>query len=127
MDVRSIEDVRPSPMHQGTVPVWWLWEPRALKEATAGGYLELIAEFAVEAGGQLHPHSHHTHEFYYVVSGRGVMILEGEEREVVPGDLIHIPPDALHSMRPISANASIRCLVFAIGLPGTPELDYSVN
>jgi quercetin dioxygenase-like cupin family protein len=92
-----------------------------------GGYLELVAEFEVEAGGELHPHSHHTHEFYYMLSGRAVMTIEGESREVVPGDLIYIPPDALHTIRPVSENASIRALVFALGLADTPKIDYSVD
>jgi quercetin dioxygenase-like cupin family protein len=127
VNVRSVEEVAPLPMHQGTVPVWWLVEPRALKEATAGGYLELVAEFGVEAGGELHPHSHHTHEFYYLISGRAVMTIGDESREVVPGDLIHIPPDAVHTIRPISGNAGIRALVFAVGLPDTPEMDYEAN
>jgi quercetin dioxygenase-like cupin family protein len=127
MDVRSIEGVAPAPMHQGTVPVWWLLEPRELKEATSGGYLELLAEFTVEAGGELHPHSHHTHEFYYLLSGRALMTIEGESRELVPGDLVHIPPDATHTIKPVSSNAGIRALVIAVGLPDTPELDYSVN
>ena len=127
MNVRSVEEVAPLPMHQGTVPVWWLVEPRALKEATAGGYLELVGEFGVEAGGELHPHSHHTHEFYYLISGRAVMTIGDESREVVPGDLIHIPPDAVHTIRPISGNAGIRALVFAVGLPDTPEMDYEAN
>jgi quercetin dioxygenase-like cupin family protein len=127
MDVRSVETTPPVQMHHGTVPVWYLWEPRELKEATEGGYLELAGEFVVEAGGHVHPHSHHTHEFYYVVGGRGVMTIEDEERVLVPGDLVHIPPDKVHSLRPVSDNAAVRCLVFAVGLPGTPEIDYSVN
>jgi len=47
MDVRSIDQVQALPMHSGTVPVWWLVEPRAMKQETASGYLELIAEFEV--------------------------------------------------------------------------------
>ncbi len=30
MDVRSIEDVAPIIEHNGTVPVWWLVEPREM-------------------------------------------------------------------------------------------------
>jgi quercetin dioxygenase-like cupin family protein len=127
MDVRSIEESLPLPMHHGTTPVWWLWEPRELKEASLGGYLELIGEFVVEAGGHVAPHSHHTHEFYYLLGGRAIMTIEDEERELVPGDAVHIPPDKVHSIRPASPNASIRSFVFAIGLPGTPEYDYAVN
>ena len=125
MDVRSIEHVAASPEHQGTVPVWWLFKPRELKPATAGGYLELVSEFEVKGGGTVHPHHHHTHEFYYVVSGRGLMTIEGEAREITQGDLVHIPPDAVHSLASASPHASIRCFCFAVGLPDTPEVDYS--
>ena len=127
MDVRSIEGVPMVPMHQGTTPVWYLWEPRELREATLGGYIELAGEFVVEAGGRVQPHSHHTHEFYYVLGGRAIMTIEDDEREVVPGDMIHIPPDNVHSIRPLSPNASIRCFVIAFGLADTPEIDYAVN
>ena len=71
MDVRSIEDVPASPEHQGTVPVWWLFKPREMREETLGGHLELVSEFEVMGGGEVHPHNHPTFEFYYVLSGRG--------------------------------------------------------
>lgn len=125
MDVRSIEDVAPVVEHSGTVPVWWLVSPRELRDATEGGFLELVSEFEVAGGGLVDPHSHPTHEFYYVTSGRGIMEIEGEAREIAQGDLVHIPPDALHSLRPVSDNASIHCFCFAIGLPGAPPVDYS--
>ncbi|HKP17842.1 MAG TPA: cupin domain-containing protein [Gaiellaceae bacterium] len=127
MDVRSIDQVPPLPMHHGTVPVWWLVEPRAMKQETAGGYLELVAEFEVAGGGHVDPHSHHTHEYYYVLNGRGIMTVDGEDRDVVPGDFIYIPPDKVHSLRPVSETAPIRALVFAVALADTPEIDYSVN
>src|SRR5437899_2306376 len=86
-----------------------------MKATTLGGYLELVSEFEVKGGGAVHPHQHTTHEFYYVVSGRGLMTIAGEERQIVQGDLVHIPPDAVHSLRPVSPHASIRCFCFAIG------------
>ena len=52
MEVRSIDQVRALPMHHGTVPVWWLVEPRAMKQETAGGYLELIVEFEARAAAR---------------------------------------------------------------------------
>jgi quercetin dioxygenase-like cupin family protein len=125
VDVRSIEGVPASPEHRGTVPVWWLFRPRELKAATLGGYLELVSEFEVKGGGCVNPHQHRTHEFYYVVSGRGVMTIDGESRDIIQGDLVHIPPDAVHSLRPVSATASIRCFCFAVGLHDTPEVNYS--
>ena len=69
MDVRSIEDVEPVVEHNGTVPVWWLFKSREMKEITDGGFLELVNEFEVAGGGYVDPHSHPTHEFYYVTLG----------------------------------------------------------
>ena len=124
MDVRSIEQVPPSPEHQGTVPVWWLFQPRELRAETLGGHLELVSEFEVVGGGEVHPHQHPTFEFYNVLSGRGLMTIEGETREITQGDLVKIPPDAVHSLKPVSPNASIRCLAFAVALKDAPVIDY---
>lgn len=70
MDVRSIVEVAPEVEHNGTVPVWWLVRPQEMKKITDGGYLELVNEFEVAGGGAVYPHTHPTHEFYYVTSGR---------------------------------------------------------
>ena len=85
MDVRSIEGKAPVVEHNGTVPVWWMIESREFKDATEGGYLELVNEFEVPGGGLVDPHSHPTHEFYYVMTGRGIMSIDGEERARRPG------------------------------------------
>src|SRR3989442_5540750 len=112
MDVRSIEGVAPEVEHNGTVPVWWLVKPREMKEITDGGYLELANEFEVAGGGAVFPHTHPTHEFYYVTSGRGIMTIDGEDAEGVQGDLVHIPPNAGPSPRPGGANAPIHWSCF---------------
>lgn len=125
MDVRSIEEVAPEIEHNGTVPVWWLVRPEELKEITQGGHLELVSEFEVAGGGLVDPHHHPTHEFYYVTSGRGIMEIDGETREIVQGDLVHIPPNAIHSLRPVSAHAPIHCFCFAVGQPGAGPIDYT--
>jgi quercetin dioxygenase-like cupin family protein len=125
MDVRSIEDVEPVVEHNGTVPVWWLFKAREMKEITDGGFLELVNEFEVPGGGHVDPHSHPTHEFYYVTSGRGIMTIEGEDSDVVQGDLVHIPPDKVHSLRPVSDHAPIHCFCFAIGVKDAGPIDYT--
>jgi quercetin dioxygenase-like cupin family protein len=125
MDVRSIEDVEPVVEHNGTVPVWWLVNPREMKDVTDGGFLELVSEFEVAGGGCVEPHSHPTHEFYYVTSGRGVMVIGDEEREIRQGDLVHIPPNQVHSLRTVSPNAPIHCFCFAVGLPGAGVVNYT--
>ena len=55
--------------HNGTVPVWWMVNSREMKDLTDGGFLELVNEFEVAGGGYVDPHSHPTHEFYYVLRG----------------------------------------------------------
>jgi mannose-6-phosphate isomerase-like protein (cupin superfamily) len=125
LDVRNIIESRPIEEHNGTVPVWYLVPPQSMREQTEGGFLELINEFEVAGGGAVFPHAHPTHEWYYVTAGRGVMIIADEEREVGQGDLVYIPPNVVHSLRPATANAPIRCFCFAIGEAGVGSIDYS--
>jgi quercetin dioxygenase-like cupin family protein len=125
MDIRSIEASKPIVEHNGTVPVWYLFEPQSLRSATEGGFLELVNEFEVAGGGYVYPHAHPTHEFYYVTSGRGVMTISGEDKEVQQGDLVYIPPDEVHSLKPISEYAPIHCFCFAIGVKGAGKIDYT--
>lgn len=125
MDVRSIQNVEPVVEHNGTTPVWWLVKPREMFELTKGGHLELICEWEVAGGGEVFPHSHPTHEFYYILSGRGTIFVEDETREVSQGDLVYIPPDKVHSVRPISAHAPLRAVSFAVGVPDARPVDYT--
>ncbi|MDX6286770.1 MAG: hypothetical protein QOG53_2255 [Frankiales bacterium] len=124
MDVRSIVDRVAEVEHNGTVPVWYLVHPREMHDSTDGGFLELINEFEVAAGGAVFPHSHPTHEWYFVMSGRGVMTVDGEDRDVSPGDLVYIPPDLVHSLRPVGGGA-IHCFCFAFGVKGAAPVDYT--
>ena len=124
MDVRSIVEVEPEVEHNGTVPVWWLIKPEEMKAITDGGYLELANEFEVAVGGEVFPHTHPTHEFYFVMTGVGTMIINGEERDVASGDLIYIPPDAVHSLRTIG-DVPIHCFCFAVGVKGAGNIDYT--
>ena len=124
MDVRSIVDVEPEVEHNGTVPVWYLVKPREMHDITDGGSLELVNEFEVAPGSAVYPHEHPTHEFYFVMTGVGTMIINGEERDVAPGDLIYIPPDAVHSLRTIG-DVPIHCFCFAVGVKGAGNIDYT--
>ena len=127
MDVRNIEEVAPVVEHNGTVPVWWMVNSREMKEITDGGFLELVNEFEVAGGGYVDPHSHPTHEFYYVLRGRGTMTIGDEERLIGQGDLVHIPPDVVHSLRPVTDHAPIHCFCFAIGVKGAGPIDYTTH
>jgi mannose-6-phosphate isomerase-like protein (cupin superfamily) len=118
VDVRNVQEVEPEVEHNGTVPVWWLIHPREMKDITDGGYLELANEFEVAVGGEVFPHTHPTHEFYFVMTG--------EERAVGPSDLIYIPPDEMHSLRP-TGDTAIRCFCFAVGVKGAGPIDYTTH
>ena len=124
MDVRNVAEVEPEVEHNGTVPVWWLIRPREMHELTAGGSLELANEFEVAVGGEVFPHTHPTHEFYFVMRGAGTMIIGGEEREVAPGDLIYIPPDEVHSLR-TTGEVPCHCFCFAVATKDAGEIDYT--
>jgi quercetin dioxygenase-like cupin family protein len=124
VDVRNVATVEPEVEHNGTVPVWWLIKPEEMKAITDGGYLELANEFEVAVGGEVFPHTHPTHEFYFVMTGAGTMIINGEERDVAPGDLVYIPPDAVHSLRTIG-DQPIHCFCFAVGVKGAGNIDYT--
>lgn len=126
MDVRNLQEVAPEVEHNGTVPVWWLIRPREMKAITEGGYLELANEFEVPIGGEVYPHTHPTHEFYFVMSGQGVMTIGTERRDVQPSDLIYIPPDAVHSLRP-RGDAPIHCFCFAVAVKGAGAIDYTTH
>ena len=125
MDVRSAQHIAPVVEHNGTVPVWWLISPREFHDVTQGGFLELVSEWEIAGGGKVDPHSHPTHEFYYILAGRGIMQIDDERCDVAQGDLVHIPPDAVHSIWPITKNSSLRGLAFAIGIEGTGPVDYT--
>ena len=127
MDVRNIRDSAPIAEHNGTVPVWWMVQSREMKDQTDGGFLELVNEFEVEGGGYVEPHSHPTHEFYYVMSGRGIMDIAGDVREIGQGDLVYIPPDKVHTLKPISDHAPIHCFCFAIGVKGSGPINYTTH
>ena len=127
MDLRSINDKAPEMEHDGTVAVWWLVEPRELKKETKGGFLELVSEFEVAGGSAVNPHRHPTHEFYYVTSGRGIMNVGGVKNLIVPGDLVRIPPNVVHSLKPISKHAAIHCFCFAVAIKGAGKIDYTKN
>ena len=53
------------------------------------------------------------------------MTIAGESREISQGDLVHIPPDTVHSLRPVSDHAPIHCFCFAVAVKDAPEIDYT--
>jgi mannose-6-phosphate isomerase-like protein (cupin superfamily) len=58
-----------------------------------------LAEARLPPGKATAPHFHPlTEEIYYLLEGHGRMKVEGDVREVAPGDAIAIPPGARHQI-----------------------------
>ena len=58
-------------------------------------YRYSFAHAVVRAGTQTKPHALKASEVYYILEGKGLMHIDAETREVVPGDCIDIPPHAV--------------------------------
>jgi len=67
-----------------------------------------LAEASVQAGSSTQRHYHKlSEEIYFILAGSGRIEIDGETREVGPGDAILIPPGAWHT---ITAGKALRFL-----------------
>jgi mannose-6-phosphate isomerase-like protein (cupin superfamily) len=53
-----------------------------------------FAHAIVKPGDISHVHSLATSELYYILEGKGIMHIDDEKQEVLPGDAVYIPPHA---------------------------------
>ncbi len=81
-----------------------------LDAADGGAVNQSLAEAVVEANGETDRHYHAlTEELYVMLAGTGEMEVDGERREVGPGDAILIPPGAWHQIRAGSEELRFLC------------------
>ena len=58
-----------------------------------------LAEEMLPPGRSVTPHHHRQiEEVYYIISGRGVMTVGDDRREVGPGDAIYVPRGSRHTL-----------------------------
>jgi len=58
-----------------------------------------LAEARVQPGARTTPHYHPlAEEIYYILQGAGRLTIDGETRDVGPGDAIAISPGAVHTI-----------------------------
>ncbi|RYD37819.1 MAG: cupin domain-containing protein, partial [Verrucomicrobiaceae bacterium] len=68
-----------------------------LDRANAPVANQSLAEATLPPDGATERHYHGvSEEFYYILEGTGLMEIDGDEREVSPGDAILIPAGAWH-------------------------------
>jgi mannose-6-phosphate isomerase-like protein (cupin superfamily) len=69
-----------------------------------------LAEATLPAGSATDRHYHKlSEEFYYLLEGRGLMEIDGEEHEVGPGDAILIPAGAWHRIEALESLRFLCC------------------
>lgn len=65
----------------------------------AAGLKLVFRKRALKPGSAIGYHEQHEDEIYYVLSGRGIMKLDGKEVEVGPGTAILTRPGSSHGLR----------------------------
>lgn len=73
-----------------------------LVSAVTGGSEKLtITLVEMEKGGFQHIHAHEQEQCYYIMEGRGMMMVDAEMQEVEAGDCIFFPSHARHGLNNI--------------------------
>ena len=81
-----------------------------LDSANAPVENQSLAEATIPAGGATQRHWHRdSEEFYFLLEGRGTMEIDGETREVGPGDAILIPAGAWHQITAVEPLRFLCC------------------
>lgn len=104
MEIRNREEEKPFTTKDGSTI-------RSLLDlSNAPVKQQSLAEASLLKGGATERHYHKvSEELYYLLEGRGVMEIDGEEREVGPGDAILIPAGAWHEIRATEAMRFLCC------------------
>ena len=83
-----------------------------------------LAHATLKPGTSSLPHRFKTaSEVYYILRGKGLMHIDDEGKEVVPGDTVYIPPKAIQYIDSIgSENLEFLCIVYPEWEPDSEEL-----
>jgi mannose-6-phosphate isomerase-like protein (cupin superfamily) len=93
MDIKNLADLVPFITKDGSE----IWELLAHRNSAIRN--QSLAEARIPAGGSTQEHYHpKAEEIYFITAGTGRMRIEGEIREVKPGDAIAIPPGRRHKL-----------------------------
>ena len=102
MEIRQLSDQPPFVTKDGSTI------RSILDRSNAPVEQQSLAEATVSAGHATERHHHKvSEEFYFLLEGEGMMEVDGERREVHPGDAVLIPAGAWHQ---ITATRDLRFL-----------------
>jgi mannose-6-phosphate isomerase-like protein (cupin superfamily) len=83
----------------GELPILSSWMLISPQNSSAEGISVQISEIPV--GSEQPVHSHYPEQCYYIIRGKGLMIIEEQTREVAVGDAVYIPSSSKHGIKNI--------------------------
>ncbi|MFP4326857.1 MAG: cupin domain-containing protein [Paracoccaceae bacterium] len=96
------------------------WRTLICGDRTGPGDMVLgVAEFG--PGDRLEPHRHAPSEFYFGLSGEGMVTIEGTPHRIAPGVAIYIPGEAEHG---VEAGAFGLSFAYGFARGRFAEVDY---
>ena len=81
----------------GNLPILRSWMLIGSQNSSARAISMQISE--IPAGSEQPVHSHAPEQCYYIIKGRGLMIIEDETKEVSAGDAAYVPANKKHGMK----------------------------
>jgi quercetin dioxygenase-like cupin family protein len=81
--------------------------PGITRRTLADGATMMLCEITLEAGVEVPVHSHPHEQVGYVVRGRLEMIIDGQRREVGPGDSYYAPGDVPHGAHALETSVVV--------------------
>lgn len=92
---------RKNSYNTGKLPTLTSWMLISPKNSSVQNLSIQISE--VPVGSEQPIHNHEPEQCYYIIKGKGLMIIEGESREVIVGDAVFIPSNFKHGIKNIGA------------------------
>jgi quercetin dioxygenase-like cupin family protein len=81
----------------GRLPILTSWMLISPQSSSTRGISLQISE--IPFGSEQPMHNHDPEQCYYLIKGKGLMIIEEETREVSAGDAIYIPSNRRHGIK----------------------------
>ena len=86
------------------------------------GELTQVGIMTIPEGMSSDPHTHPNEQWIYLLKGRLSAVVDGQEKQVSPGELIYIPANTVHSVDVLPGEDAhfFTCKDLRHGIAGTP-------
>jgi len=88
---------RSNSKNTGNLPILSSWMLIGSQNSSAQDISIQISE--IPAGSEQPVHNHDPEQCYYIIRGKGLMIIEEETKEVHAGDAVYIPSNKKHGIK----------------------------